>query len=78
MADYSFYIDLAQEWCAICLKAENIDYFVLGVPFLKGMYTTFDYSTMQVKYVPYQGSAKAVPVKGSSAPSVALPGTEAA
>jgi len=46
-----------------------IDYFVLGIPFMKGYYTTFDYDNMQVGYVPFSGSTKAAPVKASSTPT---------
>lgn len=75
--DYSFPIDVKKEWCAICLRGMNINYFVLGIPFFRGWYTTFDYETMRVGYVTFKGSVrKTAPIKATTTPSIALPGTE--
>ena len=76
--DYSFAIDLTNTWCAICLRASSIDYFVLGIPFLRGWYTIFDNESKRIGYIPFNSSPKTnmMPTKAVTTPTIPLPGTE--
>ena len=58
----------------------DIDYFILGIAFLRGWYSIFDYDSKRIGYVPFKTSPKTsmMPLKATTTPSTALPGTELA